>query len=395
MATIHEDITPVVYAATSHADSASAEHPAVGQPTERLEIEDPGSSEPEIVYPTGAKLWSTVICLCIAEFINGLDLTIVAVAVPPLTDHFKTVADIGWYSAAYGMTASAFIFFFGKLYTVFSNKTIYLGGLIIFELGSLVCTVAPTSHVFILGRAIAGLGSAAIGGGILKILKDLFPMRKQALWCGIVFGCQSVGLVSAPLVGGVLIQAFSWRGCFGVNLPLGVVCIAFTAWSFQNPTENEDINLPFKEKLKRIDLISTAMIVPAITCLLIGLQWGGVKYGWKDARIISLFVVFAVLAAAFAYYQSRLGEKAMVPPRIAKQRNIIGAVWFNSCCNGILAMTEYYMSIYYQGVRGYSPFKSGLLGLPMIVGLMVASLAAAAGTTAIGYFFREFLLTAP
>lgn len=373
-------------------DATATDNAVVGQPSETLEVEEPvNESADNITYPTGAKLWLTMLSLCIAMFLYGLDLTIVSVAVPPLTDQFHTVSDLGWYSAAYGLTCSAFVFVFGKAYTVFATKSVFLFGLITFEIGSLICTTAQTSKAFIVGRAVAGLGASAYGGGSLKILKDLFPLSRQAFMVGVMGASQCLGLVSAPVVGGVLTDRFSWRACFGVNLPLGVICIIFTFFAFSSAGEPPDTTLSIKEKLRRMDLFSTSLAVPAITALLMALQWGGVKYGWSDARIIVLFILFGVLFSAFIFLQYYRGDKATVPPRIMKQRTIIGAMWFNSCCSGILAMTEYYMSIYYQGVRGFTPTKAGLLALPMLASLTVASLLGAAGTSMIGYYTRKYI----
>ena len=223
------------------------------------------------------------------------------------------------------------------------------------------------------------------------IIRHCFPLSKVALIGGIVGGSQSIGLVAAPMLGGVLIDTFSWRACFGINLPLGVVVIALILYGFHDPMPNPDIALPLKQRLVRMGLLDTLLIVPAITCLLIAIQWGGVKYGWRDPRIIALFVLFAVLFSAFAYVQYRQGDAATVPLRIIRQRTILGAMWYSACCNGILAMTEYYISIYFQGVRGFTATNSGLLGVPMIVGLSVASMAGAAGTTIIGYYFRRLI----
>ncbi|KAK2123206.1 major facilitator superfamily domain-containing protein [Fusarium oxysporum II5] len=144
------------------------------RPTSTLEIEEPRDDEENIVYPTGPKLWSTMASMAIACFLSGLDLTIVAVAVPSITDEFQTIADIGWYSAAYGMTLSAFVFFFGQIYTLFSIKAVFLIGIATFEIGSLICTLAPSSAIFILGRAVSGLGRGAINGGLFKLSKGGF-----------------------------------------------------------------------------------------------------------------------------------------------------------------------------------------------------------------------------
>lgn len=264
-------------------------------------------------------------------------------------------------------------------------------GIITFEFGSLLCTFATTSKMFILGRAVAGLGTSSLSGGTIKILRHCFPLSKQPIVTSAVFTFSSLGLVSAPMIGGALIDAFNWRACFGINLPLGVVCVALTWYGFHDPVNNPDINLPLKEKVQRLDPFGTLLVVPAITCFLMALQWGGIKYGWKDWRIILLFLLFGTLFSAFAYVQYRRGEAATLPPRIVKQRSIIAALWFSSCCNGALAVTEAYISIYFQGVKGLSATSSGLLGLPMIAGLGVAGIATGIGTTAIGYYFRKFI----
>ena len=262
-------------------------------------------------------------------------------------------------------------------------------GIITFELGSLLCTVAANSKMFILGRAIAGLGSSAFNTGSVTILRHCFPLAKQPLVTSSVMVFSSLGLVSAPMIGGVLIDAFNWRACFGINLPLGVLCILLTWYGFSDPVGNPDNDLPWKEKLNRLDPLGTLLIVPAITCFLMALQWGGIKYGWNNWRIILLLVLFGVLFTVFGYAQHRRGEAASLPTRIVKQRSILAALWFSSCCNGILAVTESYIAIYFQGVKGLSPTSSGLLGLPMIAGLGLAGLVSGMGINAIGYYFRK------
>ncbi|KAH7134566.1 major facilitator superfamily domain-containing protein [Dactylonectria estremocensis] len=376
----------------SQGSVSPSNHP---RPIENLEIEDDnnGRTEESIIYPTGPKLWSTMVSLCIACYLSGLDLTIVAVAIPSITDEFETIADIGWYSAAYGMTLSAFVFFFGQIYSFFPIKTIFLIGIVIFEMGSLVCTLAPSSSVFILGRAITGLGRGAINGGLFKLLRHCFPLSKQGLVNSIIGAVQSAGLVSAPMIGGALVDGFSWRACFGINIPLGVICFILTAYGVHDPVVNQDETLTLKEKLKKISVLGTVLIVPAITCLLMALQWGGVKYGWGNWRIILLIVICAVLFAAFGYLQHLQGEGAIVPPHVWKQRSILAGMWFSACCEGILAVTEYYMSIYFQGVRGYTATKSGVLALPMIGGLAAALIASGIGTTVIGYYYPFMIAT--
>jgi len=279
---------------------------------------------------------------------------------------------------------------FGKACTVFRPKSIVLVGLVIFLLGSVVCTFSYQSSSVICGRALAGLGASALNGACLTLITHLFPSHKRSLYLGLSGAVQSIGLACAPAIGGVLIDRFTWRACFGINIPLCSLAIIFTAFCVTDPVATPDINAPFREKIKKLDFLGTLVLVPCITCLLLGLQWGGIKYKWSDSRIIILLVVFAVLAGVFGTLQYRLGEKATVPLRIAKRRSTIAAMWFAACCSGTLAITEYYTSIYWQGVRGETPTTAGLLGLSMILGLSIGCIVAGFSINHVGYYAREY-----
>lgn len=202
-----------------------------------------------------------------------------------------------------------------------------------------------------------------------------------------IFGfAQSLGLCSAPIIGGALTDAFTWRACFGINIPIGVVAMFILAFTFNDSNPNPDIQLPFREKVKRLDILGTILIVPAIVCLLMGLQWGSGMYGWNNPRVIAIFIIFASLDIGFGYVQYRQQDKAVLPPRILKNRTVLACAFFQYCLDGTLAVTEFYISVYFQGVRGYTATTAGILGLPMIVGLAVASISAAFGTSWIGYY---------
>jgi MFS family permease len=226
--------------------------------------------------------------------------------------------------------------------------------------------------------------------GTYVLLTSLLPVHKRPFWTGIIGAGSNIAMVTAPLIGGVLIDAFSWRACFGINLPIGAIGGGFIAYAFQMPTNPpHEAELSMAEKCKRLDIPGTLVFMPAIVCLLVGLQWGGSKYGWANVRIILLLVLFAILLGVFALMQYRKKEDATLPPRIITQRSILAGAWYNACSNGILAVTEYYMSIYFQGVRGLSATKSGAMGLPLFAGMAVTGLTAGAGTTWMGYYYRK------
>ncbi|KAI1845673.1 hypothetical protein JX265_005363 [Neoarthrinium moseri] len=365
-----------------------------GRPRDQLEVQDTplDGDDDDTLYPSGIKLWMAVVSLCVVGILTGLDLTIVATAVPSLSDYFRVIEDIGWYSSGFSIVAASFTFLFGKLYSLLSAKMLYIISICIFEIGSLLCTVAVTSPMFILGRAVAGVGAAGIMSGSPVLLAYYFPRHRRPLWTTVVVSTKMTGIVSAPIVGGALIDWLGWRACFGINLPLGVLALVLVSFVKQKTTSNNNPR-PWRDELKRFDWFGTISFMPAVTCLLLALQWGGVRYSWADARIIVLFLLFGALLAAFAWRQHQLQDDATLPPRIIRMKTVLATTWFDACANSSLAVTEYYMAIYFQGVKGYSPTYSGILLTPMLVGIIVGNLCSGAGITLLGYYNPFMFMT--
>ena len=140
-----------------------------------------------------------VASLCLSIFCMALDNTIIATAIPRITDHFHSINDVGWYGSAYLLTTCAFQLFFGKLYTYFSIKWVYLTAIFIFEIGSVVCGAAPTSVALIIGRAVAGIGSAGIFSGALVIIAYAVPLVKRPIYTGLIGGMYGYVLFSFSL----------------------------------------------------------------------------------------------------------------------------------------------------------------------------------------------------
>lgn len=248
--------------------------------------------------------------------------------------------------------------------------------------------------MFIFGRAVLGIGAAGVDSGSYVILSRLFPPNKRHLWITVMGSALTVGLVSAPLLGGVLIDWIGWRGCFGFSIPLGVVAMAFVWYAYNETTgtSREDHTLSLWNKVQRFDWLSTLLMLPSFTCLLLALQWGGIRYAWRDARVLVPLFVFAILILAFGYRQYRMKESASLPLRIIKMRTVLAACWFGSCANTTLAITEYYMSIFFQGAMGYSAFQSGIRMTPLLAGITIGSLGGGFGVKWLGYYNRERLI---
>ena len=176
------------------------------------------SSGIELNYPTGTKFWFTIIALCVVLILGGLDANIVATAVPSITNDFHTVADIGWYASSFRLCSCAFQFGFAKLYKLFSIKTIFLISNVIFLVGSLLCATAASSNMFIVGRAVTGMGFAGQLSGCFAVCTAILPLNRRPLFAGLLACVESLAIIAAPIVGGALTQSLGWRWCFWYTL---------------------------------------------------------------------------------------------------------------------------------------------------------------------------------
>lgn len=357
------------------------------QVAEKKADSDEDEEEDESRYPKSLQLVLITIALCLAVFCMALDNTIIATAIPRITDEFHAINDVGWYGSAYLLCTASFQLFYGKLYTFFSIKWLFLGALCVFEIGSAVCGSAPSSTAFIIGRAVAGLGSAGIFSGAMLIVADAVPLRKRPAYMGMIGGMYGIASVAGPLMGGAFTDKLTWRWCFYINLPIGAVTLLFVGF-FYNPAGRFARKLEggWREKLEQFDLFGTPIFLALVICLLLALQWGGSTYPWSDARIIALLTVFAVLLIVFICIQFWKQETATVPPRILKQRSIAAGAFFILCVGAAFFAFIYYLPIWFQAIKSVSAVKSGIMNIPMVLSVVVFSMVSGITVTAVGYY---------
>ncbi|KAI0817596.1 MFS general substrate transporter [Xylaria sp. FL0064] len=335
--------------------------------------------------PKSFRFWSVIISIFLALFIVALDRTILGTATPSITQEFHSLGDIGWYGSAYQLTTAASQLLFGRVYKFYEIKRTFLITVLLFEVGSVICGAAPSSIVFIVGRAIAGLGGAGIFSGVTIIMITMVPLRKRPMFQGLfgtIFGLASV---LGPLVGGALTDAITWRWCFYINLPIGAVaalCIIFIL----RPSKHPHPPATIWEQIIRLDPLGTFFFVPSIVTLLIALQWGGSTYAWSNWRIIVLFVFFGVLLIAFCAVQIYMPKTATVPVRIIRRRSILAATIFMFALAGSFLMAIYYLPLWFQVVKGVSATQSGIYTLPFVLSLVVGSTLSGAFTQKVGYY---------
>ncbi|RYP77974.1 hypothetical protein DL771_000833 [Monosporascus sp. 5C6A] len=194
-----------------------------------------------------------------------------------------------------------------------------MASIVIFEVGSLTCGVAPTSEALIVGRAIAGVGAAGVSSGTYTIIALSAEPKKRRMFTGILGASYGIASVVGPLIGGVFSDYVTWRRCFYINLPIGGVSAGIVLLLFKTPPTAKPTKTPLKEKISQMDPLGTLLIMGCVVYLMLSMQYGGQTYAWDSGVVIGLLVGFFVIFIAFVL-EARLGERAMLVTRIMKRR---------------------------------------------------------------------------
>ncbi|KAM7199434.1 Major facilitator superfamily domain containing protein [Rhypophila sp. PSN 637] len=345
----------------------------------------------EQVYPKGLKLILIILSLCLAVFLVALDQTIIAPALGAITGEFQSVKDIGWYGAAYLLSTTALQPSYGSLYRMFAVKWVYLVAIFIFEVGSLVCALAPTSTAFIVGRAVAGMGTAGLFSGSVVILSYTLPLRSRPAAFGLIGAMWGIASVAGPLLGGAFTDHVTWRWCFYINLPIGGAAMVAIFFFLHIHREENPEGLTVLQRIMKLDLLGTAMLIPAIVCLLLALQWGGTEYPWNSSVVIGLFVGAGLMGAIFVGIQIWKGDHGTLPPRLFKSRDVVCAMAFAFFFGAAFFPLVYYLSLYFQAIQGDTAVEAGIKLLPMLIAVVIASVATGGLITVVGYY-NPFIL---
>ncbi|KAK3317098.1 major facilitator superfamily domain-containing protein [Apodospora peruviana] len=322
--------------ATNSLRKKSGEDLDPGKQEEQAQETEPADQVDESQYLTGASLALVMAAIMAATFLVALDRTIIATAVPRISSDFHSLEDITWYASAYLITSCGTQLIWGRVFSFYSTKLCYLAAILVFEIGSTVCGAAPTSVGFIVGRALAGTGSAGIFSGSTVILTHILP-----------------------LLGGAFTDKVTWRWCFYINLPIGAVVVAILVLFLH--VKHEKLQEPLSRQLIRLDPLGTIVFLPGVVSFLLALQWGGTTYAWNSSRVIALFCVAGVLIIAFIGIQIWRQEDATIPPL-------------------------YLLPIWFQAVKGTTAVQSGIDTIPMVLGLVLGAIISGAIITNTGYY---------
>ena len=228
--------------------------------------------------------------------------------------------------------------------------------------------------------------------GQVVITVNSVPLAKRPMYIAFAGGIFGIASVAGPLLGGAFTTNVTWRWCFYINLPIGAVALLAIIFKLKITTAPVKAGLTLKEKLLQLDPLGNCLLLASVICLLLALQWGGSLYVWSDGRIIALLVLFGVLTIAFTALQVAKGDKASVPGSVAGQRSVAAALIITTCVYGPLMIVTYYLSIWFQAIKGVNAMDSGIRTIPTVLSLVVSGILSGIVTKRTGYYMPALIM---
>nr|WP_042179453.1 MFS transporter [Kibdelosporangium sp. MJ126-NF4]CEL13829.1 transmembrane efflux protein [Kibdelosporangium sp. MJ126-NF4]CTQ88197.1 transmembrane efflux protein [Kibdelosporangium sp. MJ126-NF4] len=314
---------------------------------------------------------------CVGQFMVLLDNTIVGAALPDMQQRLHTqLTGLQWIVDAYVLLVAMLLLSGGVFADRFGRKRVFLAGVVVFTLASVLCALAPSLGWLIAGRVLQGVGAAALSPASLALLVAAYPVVQQRVKAiGLWAGFSGIGLAAGPLAGGVLVDAFGWPAIFLVNVPIGVGLLLAGRWVLG---ESRNPAAP------RIDIPGTVVSVLGVGALTYGLIEGG-SQGWTSPLILGSFAAGVVLLVVFVLVEAR-SPAPMLPLRLFRQRLFTVSNTAMVVVGFALMGSSFFFSQFFVRVQGTSVLVAGVQTLPATLAMVIVS--PYAGKLAARYGFR-------
>jgi len=316
--------------------------------------------------------------LMVGTLMGALDQTIVATALPTVVGELGGIRYLSWVVTAYMLASTASTALYGKLSDIYGRKPLYQVAIGLFLVGSVLCGVAQNMPELIGARVVQGLGGGGLQVVAFAIIGDVIPPRERGRYQGYFGAVFGVASIAGPLLGGFFVDGPGWRWMFFVNIPVGLAALLIT---------NRVLPRDGARRQHRIDWWGATLLVGGVSALLLALEQGRDR-GWGSGQIVGLEVLAAALLAVFLVVESRV-EEPILPLGIFRIRtfSVAGGVTFLTGMGmfGVIV----FLPVYLQIVKGLTPTTSGLAMLPLMAGMLVASITSGRLITRRGRY-KEF-----
>ena len=314
--------------------------------------------------------------LLVVVLLAALDQTIVSTALPTIVGEFGQVQHLSWVVTSYLLAVTVVTPLYGKLGDLYGRKLLLQVAVVIFLVGSVLCGLSQNMAELIGFRAIQGLG----GGGLIVLamatVGDLIPPADRGRYQGMFGAVFGVATVVGPLTGGYIVEHLSWRWIFYVNIPVGLVAFVVIQLALTAPTERRGHS---------IDYLGAASLAGALSSIVLFTSLGGTTYDWGSAPIVVLAILGVVLTAVFLWAERR-AEEPIVPLELFRNRVFSVASAIGFVVGLALFGSVTFLPLYLQVVKGKSPSASGLLLVPLMAGVLVASIGSGQAIARMGRY---------
>lgn len=304
-----------------------------------------------------------IAAVAVGTFMSALDSSVVNIALPSISSHFKApLYIIEWVVMSYLLVISSLLLTYGRLGDMYSHKTVYIVGFIVFTTGSLLCGIAPTIAMLIIFRATQALGAGMLMSMGPAIVTDVTPAHKRGKALGITAVAVSVALTTGPVLGGFLTTHFGWQSIFYINIPIGIIG---TLWAYKIIPEQS------RCEAQKFDIAGAATVFLALMTLLVPLSYTE-KYGWGNPYIISSLAAGVLLLFLFVYIEKRVDQPMMdlglFRSRLFTMSNVSALINYMAQFSVTLLMP-----FYLQQLKGLPPSHAGLMLIPLPVTTMIVA----------------------
>ncbi len=318
----------------------------------------------EGTQPSHAQIMEVMGALMVVMLLAALNQTIVATALPQIAVDLHALDKLSWVVTSFLIASAIATPIYGKLGDMYGRKKILNIAIIMFLAGSLLAGASQDMNQLIGARAIQGLGGGGIMATVLTIVGDLVPPRQRGRYQGYFAGVFAVASVAGPLLGGFFTEHLGWHWIFFFNLPLGLLALVVI---------DKVLHLPVRRSPHKVDFLGAALLSFATVSVLMLSVWGGTEYEWNSPQIYCLAAASLAFGALFIW-RERYAAEPIIPLKLFKN-DIFNVSVLLSVLSGIAMFASIlYIPQYQQIVRGNSPTESGLLMLPLIIGVFIASI---------------------
>jgi EmrB/QacA subfamily drug resistance transporter len=303
--------------------------------------------------------------LMLVLLLASLDQTIVSTALPTIVGEFGGIQHLSWVVTAYLLTATVSGPIYGKLGDLYGRKVVLQFAIVVFLIGSALCGLAQNMGQLIAFRALQGIGAGGLIVTTLAVVGDIIPPRDRGKYQGFFGAVFGVSTIIGPLLGGFFVDNLSWRWIFYVNLPVGVAALAVIAVAFHPRTEHVQ---------HVVDYLGAALLAGGLSGIVLFTSLGGTTYRWADPRLDAMLAIGIALLGAFLLVERR-AQEPILPLALFRDRTFATTSAIGFIVGLALFGAITFLPLYLQVVKGQTPTYSGFLLTPMMIGLLITSIA--------------------